>query len=163
MEKRGVTTRNGKEGHDLNVILREILQAVREERGWSEAKLGEELGIPQRTMNRLLSDEGKFDVDRLSTICAALEMNPVALFASHPEYKHEARAFMRFGKDALYDRFRTLLSPDEARKLVIGVEEQKALGIFDVISASVQGMIDAAKRARQKAIRETKADRPREA
>ena len=153
-----IKTKTGKAGHDLNEVIRHILERIMEERGWSETRLAKELEIPQRSFNRMMKPRGNL-IGRLSWICAALEMNPVAFFASHPEYRHEARSFMRFGKDALYDRFRTLLSPEEARRVVKNVETQKELGIFDICSRMIDGMIETAKAAKRKGIRSLLTDR----
>ena len=57
-----ITTETGQIGYDLNSIIRDILQRIRRDRGWSEARFGRELGIPQTTMNRLMSPKGKFDL-----------------------------------------------------------------------------------------------------
>lgn len=158
-EPRKITTKTGMSGYDLNDVVREVLRRVMDNRHLgSVTELAETLGIPQSTMDRLMKD-GKFDLDRLSAICAALEVNPVAFFASHPLYDHEARAFMRFGKDALYDKFRTLLSPDEARRVVKGLELQKELGIFEVATRTVDALTESAKAAQRKTIRDVKKPR----
>lgn len=154
MELAEIKTKSGKPGHDLDAVIRQILNRIMTERGWSETRLAKELEIPQRSMNRLLGPNGKFSGKRLSLICASLEMNPVAFFASHPEYSHEARAFMRFGKDAMYDRFRTLLSTEECRQIVQSLEVQKELGIIALCSRAIDDIVEVAKAVKRKTIQD---------
>ena len=150
---RKIATDSGREGYDLNDIVREILGRLREERGWSETELAKQLGIPQRTMNRIMHGQD-IKLSHLSKICASLEVNPVDFFRSHPVYDEETRSRIRFTKDALYDRFRTLLTPAEARMVIESIEEQKRLHVFEMCSETIQGMIRVAKAARRFAIQE---------
>lgn len=155
-EKPKITTKSGKEGFNLNVIVREILRGIITDRGWSENRAAKEWNIPQRTFNRWLSEGASIDLEALSILCAELEVNPPAFFASHEVYKAENRARLHFAKDSLYDRFRTLLSVEEGRRVLHNVEEQKRLHIFDLCSETIDGLLRVAKEARRYALAEAK-------
>jgi len=156
MEVRSFTTKTGKDGHDLNDVAREIVRGLMKNRSCSENVMAKELGVSQRSLNRFLKNEEGWSLARFSRICAELEMNPVDFFRSHELYDRETRVKMRFAKDALYDRFRTLLTQPEATLVLRSVQVQKKLGIFEVCSETIQGMIRVAKKAREQAFRESR-------
>lgn len=143
---------------DLNQVVRTILRAVMEERGLSESQLAEKAGIPQKTMNNVMR-KGDIGLDRLTRICEYLEMSPVAFFASHPRFNPEARQFLRFGKDALYDRFRTLLDADDAKRLVDMIETQKQYNVWDLCLKTNEDLIEIAKRTYRAGMREAAKER----
>lgn len=155
-EPPSITTKSGKQGFDLNEVVREILRQLMTDRTWSEARAAREWGFTQRTLNRFMNRETGMDLDTLSRLCAELEVNPPAFFSAHPIYDHEARARLRFVKDRLYDRFRTLLNVDEAKRVLANVEEQKRLHIFDLCSETIDGLLRVAREARRYGIAEAK-------
>lgn len=161
---RRVTAPSGKQGPDLNEVAREVLRDAMRERGATNpTQIAKALGQPQRTIDRLMSDEGSFSLTRLSEICAELDTSVVEFFASHEEFALKAKGLVRLERDALSDRFNALLSPPERKALLDGIEELRRLGSFGAVVAAVQGMVDAAKKARQKAIRDSREISPKEA
>lgn len=145
--------KTGKIESDLNDVVRTVIRKVLDERGMSEAHLAEMSGIPQKTLNNVMR-RGDFGLDRLTRICEYLQMSPVAFFASHPRFNPEARQFMRFGKDALYDRFRTLLDADDAKRLVDLIELQKQFNVWDLCLRTNEELLEIAKRTYRSGIRD---------
>jgi DNA-binding Xre family transcriptional regulator len=131
------------------------------QRGLSEVKMAKALGMSQRNFNRFLAGQQGLQVRSLTRLCIELEMNPVALFQAHPLYDQETRAKIRFGKDTLYDRFRTILPLAACRDLVSLVEEALRLGVYDAVIAGARAAIEAAKSGRRKAIQESQQPAPR--
>lgn len=152
---RKFVTESGKEGNDLNDVIRGVLDELMETRAWSENRAAKALGITQRSFNRFMKGEHGLRVDSFSRLCAELEMNPVAFLQSHPLYDPGTRSKLRFAKDAVYERFRTTLANDEARDLTALVEEAKHLGVFDESMAGIRAAVAASKAARRKAIQES--------
>lgn len=138
---------------DLNDVVRTIVRKVMEERGISEMQLAQHTGIPQTTLNKVMK-RGDFGLDRLTQICDYLQMSPVAFFASHPRFNPEARQFLKFGKDALYDRFRTLLDSDDAKRLVDMIELQKQYNVWDLCLRTNEELLEIAKRTYRGGLRD---------
>ena len=83
----------------------------------------------------------------------------MAFFASHPQFNPEARSFLKFGKDALYDRFRMLLDADDAKRLVDMIESQKKYNVWDLCLRTNTDLIEIAKRTYRRGIRDASKDR----
>lgn len=143
---------------DLNAVVRTIIRKVMDERGLNESQLAEFSGIPQKTLNNVMR-RGDFGLDRLTRICEYLEISPVAFFASHPQFNPEARQFLKFGKDALYDRFRTLLDADDSKRLVDMIELQKQYNVWDLCLRTNEDLLEIAKRTYRSGLREGSKDR----
>ena len=155
-----VKTRSSRKGVDLNDVLREILQAIMQDRGLSENKLATLLGMNQRRVNAFLKGENGLQLSGLSQICAALEVTPIDLFLTHPRYG-EKQAKLRVAKDALYDRFRALLTGAEARAIIQQIEGTKELGILPAVMDVINGFIEIGKAARRRALRQSRTPRRR--
>ena len=120
-------------GADLDDVLRVILWDIAEAAGWGQNETARRLGVPQSTLSDVMSSGKGARVNFLSRICAAMKLDPAALFQSFERYAPESRGSVRFVEDAVYDRFRTLLTVDQARR---------TLAIFDRLHAT--GSVDAA-------------------
>lgn len=148
---------NGQRGADLNVVLRDVVRGLLTELELSENKLATAWGISQRNVNRWLAGDHGLTVENLSTLCAALEINPVDLLCRHPMYEPKQRAKVRYAKDGIYDRFRTSLDLGEAQAVLKSIREQKRLGIFEICTETIGGIIKVAKAARARAFRDARA------
>ncbi len=152
-EVRIFKTPSGKEGHDLNDVIRGVLAEIMEARHWSENQAAAAIGLKQRSFNRFMKGQHGLRVQSWSRLCAELEMNPVDFLRAHDLYDKDARAKLRFAKDVMYDRFRTLLGNDDARKLLKLLDEATNLGAFEAVMETVEAAVHAAKSARRKGIR----------
>ncbi len=120
-------------GADLNDVLRAILWDQQKTADWSTLEFARRLGIPKSTLQGILDeDEPKgTSLHVLSMICAAEKINPDALFQAHESYRPEDRDGVRYAEDAVFDRFRALLTVGQAKE---------ALAVLDVVKR--QGTID---------------------
>ena len=155
-----ITTKSGKTGPSLDQVLRDVLREMERSRGWNESEAGRATGLGQRTYNRFINGEQGLKLDKVSIVCAELELNPVQLFGSHAFYDEEARAKLRYPKDTLYAKFRSALTLVEAKKLVDSVEQQKKLGVFDACVVVCDTIVDAAKTAAQRAFQKARKEGP---
>lgn len=142
-----ITTKSGKTGPDLDQVLRDVLKEMERARGWSESEAGRATGLGQRTYNRFTKGEQGLRLEKLSHVCAELELNVIQLIGSHALYDEESRAKLRYPKDTLYAKFRSALSLSEAKKLVEAVEQQKKLGVFEACLSACETIVGVAKAA----------------
>lgn len=119
-------------GRDLDDVLRWVLEDIRMRMGWSVIEMAKRLGISRGTMRQIFDANGSgTSLAMLSKICAALKMTPDSLFQSFPAYSPESRASVRFTEDVIYDRFRSLLTTDQARVALDVMDEAKRQGVLD--------------------------------
>lgn len=115
-------------GADLDEVLREILDGLKEERGWENwSEAAERLGLTQQALNNFRRRRNGFTLSTLSKMCAALQLDPTALFARHAHYA----ARRQFAADFTYDQFRDVLDRGEAARLLPLLRAQKDRGALD--------------------------------
>ena len=149
MEVSKITTKSGREGHDLNDVVRSILREQMDRHGWSETRAAKVVGVSQRTLNRFMKGEH------------GMNLSSLALLQSSGLYDPEGRAKLRYTKDALYDRFRTILDNAEAADVLSVLEEAKSLGVAPSALAAARSAVEAAKAGRRKGIQQARGSVPR--
>ena len=117
-------------GASLDSIVRAVLWDVKNEARWSLQEAADHLGVPLATFQTFMSGGG-MRLATLSRICAAMKLTPDRLFQSHERYAPENRETIRFVEDAVYERFRGVLTPDQARTALEVLEHAKSEGNLD--------------------------------
>lgn len=56
------------------MTFREIVQRELDRRGWSGYRLGQESGVPKRTIQKFLAGDADMTAGRLETICRSLDL-----------------------------------------------------------------------------------------
>lgn len=105
----------------IDDVLRQVLWDIRTANGWkSTAETARRLGIPQQTLTAFFDREilGGMRLETLSRVCAALRTSPVDLLRRHEKYRPENKEDAPFAEDLIFDRFRSILTPATARRLV---------------------------------------------
>src|SRR5262245_39675200 len=116
-----VTVRIGREeqkrsGPSLDDVLRVLLWDLKEASAWSTNEASLRLGLPLSTLQTILDqDRNGTSLEVLSKICAAMKTNPDVLFQSYEGFSPETRQTVRFAEDAVFDRFRAVLSVKQAK------------------------------------------------
>jgi len=112
------------EGADLDDVLRQIVWDLKVAHEWdSTAETARQLGVKQQTLSLFLDETlPGTSLQTLSRICAALRTSPVDLFRKHERYGRLQGLEVRFAEDIVFDRFRALLTVDQARRLVTLIE-----------------------------------------
>lgn len=118
------TERRRQRGASLDDVLRQIVWDMAARSDWSLSETARRLGVPQPTLQEFFdpAHERGMTLDTLSKVCAALKLSPVDLFRLHERYKPENRDEATFVEDLIFDRFRTVLTPPAARRLVRLIE-----------------------------------------
>ena len=147
-EPRKVHVDGGREGNNLDDVVRDILSHVIEQHHWNEKTVGKRIGVSQSTINRFRNGENEGKLRILSGLCAALDNSPMQLFARHPLYEEEGRRHVRFPKDHLYDRYNALLRNAEARDLLATLDQARELGVLDEALQAVHTTVDSARKGK---------------
>lgn len=130
-------------GADLDDILRWVLMDMRRRLELSsDTALAELVGLDQKTLSDWLgrrkprTDRTTMRLETLSRVCAATKRSPGELFALHPRYAgvpapsertdqvaeptvpYGADEAAPFAVDVVYDQFRSLISVEDARRLL---------------------------------------------
>jgi len=122
-----VRIRNDREVHagaDLDDVLRQIVWDLKVAHEWEfTAEAARQLGLKQQTLSLFLDETlPGTSLQTLSRICAALRTTPVDLFRKHERYGSLEGREVRFAEDIVFDRFRALLTVEQARRLVTLLE-----------------------------------------
>ena len=127
-------------GVNLDDVLRVIVWDLKKQYGWSTNAAARHLGIAQPTLADFLSDEEKgMRVLSLSRMCAALKKTPTEFLKLHERY--DAGESVPFLEDAIFGRFRALLTRDQALDLIRVLETLNKRGSVPVvIEAAVRAL-----------------------
>lgn len=64
----------------------EKIAAARKAKGWSQEKLGEEIGVSVQAVSKWENNLSRPDTDRLVKLCDLLEISLYDLLSDHPGY-----------------------------------------------------------------------------
>lgn len=123
-----------REGANLDDVLRAIVWDLKNTvYKWPSTKsAANHLGVPQQTLSDFLDEsEPGTGLKTLSRVCAALQMSPVEVLQLHEKYHPESRGDSPFASDVIYNRFRSLIDLDQARKLVRIIELARERNLLD--------------------------------
>lgn len=141
-----------KEPWDLDLLVRQVLVGILADRDLSENAAAKAAGVDQRTLNRFMLGEG-MRLETLAKLCHGFETTPIRFLDSHPEVGRN-RPAVRIARDQVYDRFRTVFTPQEQDHLLNLVEEIRNLGLYNVAVATLRGIVEASKIGRRRGLRE---------
>lgn len=109
-----------KQGANLNDVLGGIIWDEMQQRDVGQVEIGRIMGgISQQHVSNLLRREKGTSLDVLSRVCAALQESPDVFFLRHERYLKEKpeQVQERFAVDRVYNRFRSIIGVDTARRL----------------------------------------------
>ena len=134
---------------DLELIVRQVMIRMLEERDLSEAKAAKLVGIDQRTLNRFLAGESSGSLQLLETWCTAFETTPIRFLDSHPDVGRR-RPSIRIARDNVFDRFRSIFSQSEQDSIMGLLEDVQSWGLFNQASMALSNLVRAAELGRSK-------------
>lgn len=145
------TEKDSPRGWDVEVMARQVLAQMMLDRGWSQNKAAQKLGLQQRSLGRFLHGQGT-RLETLSKIINAIESTPARYFAEHPELKGtKTRPHMRVAREQDYDRLLDLLGGARLAELLRALATCARMGTVDAAMKAVRQAAETGKAARRKA------------
>lgn len=143
----------------LNVrdLLRDLVQMVMQERGWTQEQLAERLvlgkdedgtvrKLSQSTVSKILKGKTGTKIETITALCAAVgDKDPLEFFGRHPKFEsHDLVVHMQ---ERLYQRYKDLLQLGETRSMLGLLRQARELGIFEQCVAVIEETLLLARRA----------------
>jgi len=149
------TDDQGRDVWDMDLIVRQLLVNIMNDRGWSQAQAAKKFGFSQKTLSRFLSGQQNTSLRKLSQIATGLETTPLRFLDSHPDLGRK-RPAVRIVRDKVYDRFRSVFTPQEQDQLLTLIEEIRNLGLYAAAVSTLKGIVDAGKIGKRRGKREAR-------
>lgn len=111
-----------RKGANLSDVLGGIIWDEMQQLGMGQEEIGAYVGgISQQHVSNLLRQKKGTSLEVLSKVCAAYQKSPGELFEQHERYlsRKSEDAQAQFAVDQVYNRFRSLIGVDTARRLAV--------------------------------------------
>lgn len=126
-------------GANLDDVFRTIVWDFKQRNHYTQQQTGDRLGISQQNVARILDEKlHGTSLDVLSRACIALKVSPGELFRNHERYRLLDDEERQYVEDAVFNRFRAVLSVDQARALLGVLDAAKERGGLTDLIQGVQ-------------------------